>query len=107
MDYITFNKIINGKELKQFLEQKRNYSIISINAKASYLPYDKTIYSYQDFIQSPFEIILLCADDVFYEIYSKDTEFIKRVKEIAVKNNFANIQYIISENDNRSHMSMM
>ena len=50
MDYITFNKIINGKELKQFWEQKRNYSIISINAKASYIPYDKTIYSYQDFI---------------------------------------------------------
>ena len=50
MDYITFNKIINGKELKQFWEQKRNYSIISINAKASYIPYDKTIYSYKDFI---------------------------------------------------------
>ena len=107
MDYITFNEIINGKELKQFLEQKRNYSVISINAKASYIPYNKAIYSYEDFLQSPFTIILLCADDVFYEIYSKDMEFLKRVKENAIKNNFSNIEYITAQNDGRIYMSVM
>lgn len=107
MDYIAFNEIISGEELKYFLEYNRNYSVISINAKASYIPYSKSIYNYEDFIQSPFEIILLCADDTFYEIYSKDMKFIEKVKENAIKNKFSNIEYITSKNDSRIYMSVM
>lgn len=107
MDFISFNQIISGKELKQFMQQKSDYTIISINAKASYELCDKEIIRYSDFLNSPYEIILLCADDIYYEIYSKNMDFIEKIKANAVKNNFLNIEYITDENDGRTSMSVM
>ncbi len=104
---IANDKIIKGKQIKQLIEQANNSTIISINAKASYIPYNKEIINYNDFLESPYQIIFLCSDTIYYEIYSKEIKFIEKVKANAVKNNFLNIEYITDENDGRTSMSVM
>ncbi len=104
---IANDKIIKGKQIKQLIEQANNSTIISINAKASYIPYNKEIINYNDFLESPYQIIFLCSDTIYYEIYSKEIKFIEKIKANAVKNNFLNIEYITDENDGRTSMSVM
>ncbi|MPN58582.1 hypothetical protein SDC9_206289 [bioreactor metagenome] len=71
------------------------------NSNFDYEKESKKIYSYADFLQSPCQIILLCADVVFYEIYVKNKDVLKQIKLNAEKSNFEDIEYITDENDGR------
>lgn len=92
--------------LKKIQEEK--YMVVFANIKA-YLSGDKPndIKNYDDFVKSKCELIILCADLYYYEIYAKDTLTIEIIKSNAIKNGMYDIEYITKENDGRTVFSVV
>lgn len=62
------------------------------------------IVSYDDFIKSKCEIIVLISDCCFVDIYCKDDNLIKKIFENAKIQGYENISYINDKNDSRNRM---
>lgn len=100
------NEYISGKTFSSIIHDK-NHNVIFANIKA-YLPdsIPNDIQNYQEFIKSECQLVLLCADVFFYEIYAKDNSIIQIIKNNAVQNMFDDVEYITKENDERTKFSV-
>ncbi len=86
---IEFEKIINGNI----------YYIIFANIKAYLIETEyEDILNYDDFIKSNCQMIILCYDSEFIEIYCKDLSEIEIIKENARQISIGEIEYITDEN---------
>ena len=100
------NEYINGENFRCIIHE--NHSIIFANLKAylpNSIPHD--IQNYEEFIKSECQLILLCADGFYYEIYAKDNSIIGIINDNAIKNMFSNIENITDENDERTIFSVI
>lgn len=105
-DFLDLKKSYTGKEFEQLISHDE-YSVIYINAKASSEPCNEEIRVYEDFLKSSYIIVLLCYDDMFFEIFSKDLNFIQKIKSNIIHLEcFENIEYITDANDERTGMSV-
>lgn len=98
--------ILTGAEFEKCIT-KNDYYIHLANIQA----YPKNtkkedILTYEDFIKSKCEMILLCADSEYVDLYSKNKEFLKKVFEMSIQNGFKNIEYITDENDERTALRL-
>jgi hypothetical protein len=100
-------KQVDGKEFLNKIIQL-DYSVIFANIKGYT---DKSISGkinyYNDFLNSNCELIILCYDVFFYEIYSKSEKVIEIIKSNCIKKGYEEIQYITEETDCRAILSIM
>jgi len=67
----------------------------------------ENITTYEEFLNSDCEFILLIHDCEFIEFYSKSKEMIDTVYATAEKHEYKNIKYITDENDSRTKMNIL
>lgn len=104
-DFFTSN-ILTGAEFKERISRNDYYVYLAniqaypINAKK------EDILTYDDFKKSECEIILLCADSKYVDLYSKSEEYIRNVYDMCIQNKFENAKYITDENDERTGLRL-
>lgn len=98
--------IYSGTELYSRISEKEYYAIFA-DLKAFI---DKTdveeVATYEDFVRSPCEFVLLIVDCSYVTIYAKDQHEIARIYAKAVATGFESIEYITDENDTRTTLSV-
>lgn len=94
-------KYYNGKEFSRCID--KNGYVIFLKLQA-YLGDAKTenITSYEEYVKSNCQIIVLIYDCEYVEIYCKDTELIKAVFEQAQRMNYRDVELITDKNDCRT-----
>lgn len=65
------------------------------------------IHSYQEFVDSDCQLLLLIYDCQAVEIYAKDQPEIKSIYENALLNGYTEIQYVTDSNDGRTKMDVL
>ncbi|MEG0385262.1 MAG: DUF2691 family protein [Solibacillus sp.] len=82
---------------------KDNYYLIFVDLKAFPNKSDvKEIATYQEFVESECQFVLLLADSSFVSIYSKDQNIIQQLFTKGVSAGYENIKFITDENDERT-----
>lgn len=94
---------------KKFLETiKTNHFIIFLKLQAySYNTEFFSIHTYDDFINSKCQLVLLVYDCNFIEIYAKDQDIITSVYDNALENNYLEVNYITCDNDKRYSFDLL
>jgi hypothetical protein len=62
--------------------------------------------TYEDFLNSNCELVLLVVDSVYTTIYCKDKEKLKLLYRNAIECSFEDVLYITDENDGRTELSV-
>lgn len=65
------------------------------------------IHTYEEFLESDCQILLLINDCEFVEIYAKDPIIIESIFTNATTNNYEDIEYITDDNDGRTKMDVL
>ena len=95
------SRIMSGHDFKLAISKEDYYVYLAnIQAYSVYSPYC-VILTYEDFLKSDCELILICADTVDYNIYCKNQELLTQMY-IACKGLFRDVEYITDENDSRT-----
>ncbi len=91
---------LEGKKLKHIINEPEYY-VIFLAMGASKNKLDDIVYmnSYNDFLESNFEILIDIYDNSYVLIYCKDDSLLKIFETNALKNNYENISFITDEND--------
>ena len=95
---------VNGLHFLDCISKGRYYMIF-VDLKA--FPagsYHAQIETYEDFINSDCQMILLCVDSIFVEFYSKDELTIKTVYKNCIDYEFENIKFILPDEDSEKSM---
>ena len=93
---------LNGDEIYNIIT-KENYYLIFVDLKGFLKKSDvREITTYQEFVESECQFVLLLVDSSFITIYSKDQETIKLLFSKAVTAGYKNIEYLTNENDTRT-----
>ena len=102
-DFFT-QKILTGREFKDQI-LKNQYYIYLANIQAYPLGEKKdNIITYNDFEKSKCEIIFLCCDGRYVDLYSKDKQYLEKVFDMCKKSNLTFVEYITDKNDKRREM---
>lgn len=97
---------IDGTILKELLN-KEEYLVIFADLKA--YPKGKIVSdidSYEEFLKSDCQLVLLISDCFYCEIYCKDRAKLERMFQHAKRCAFENVEYITDENDGRTRLSV-
>ncbi|MBB6448000.1 DUF2691 family protein [Bacillus benzoevorans] len=97
---------MDGLFLKGFLEDN-TYYLIFADLKAH--PKGKNpanIETYEEFLNSDCELVLLVVDSVYFTIYCKDRDKLESLYNNAKLKGFDDLQYITDENDTRTRLSV-
>ncbi|MCC9023195.1 DUF2691 family protein [Bacillus nakamurai] len=94
-------QVIEGIELKKKLETHHYYMIFA-DLKAFPKGRFSEIHTYEDFIKSPCELVLLIADCSYATLYCKDKHMLELLYEHAKQCGFTDVAYITDENDTRT-----
>lgn len=97
IDGMTFLNIINTDYYFVYFDNIKAYSDNNYSDNINY---------YDDFLNSNCELVILCSDGIYYEIYSKSEEVIRIIKFNCIKKGFDEIEYITDENDCRTIFSV-
>lgn len=108
LDEELFSKernVIEGAELKNRIEANQYY-IISADLQA----YPKNeiirVETFEEFIESDCQLVLLVVDCIYVTIYCKNQETIELLNKNAITCGFKEIEYITNENDARTRLSV-
>ncbi|MGZ9586697.1 DUF2691 family protein [Paenibacillus marinisediminis] len=96
--------IIEGAELKNLLETNKYY-IIFADLQAFSKDENPHIATYEEFIESNCELVLLVIDCCYVAIYCKNQEAIELIYKNAIDCGFEDVEYITDENDSRTRLS--
>jgi hypothetical protein len=104
IDY-SHPSILEGHEFKSLIDTE-NYYVIFAELKAFKSKEDVVdVNTYEDFINSKAEIILLIADVCYYDIYCKGPRLIEMIYDNALDRNYTDLEYV-GEEDCRYRMSV-
>ncbi|WP_028390963.1 DUF2691 family protein [Bacillus cihuensis] len=98
-------KVIEGAELKNLIENNIHY-IISADLQAYRKGEFSDIRTYEEFIESTCELVLLVVDSCYVSIYCKNKELIEMLYMNASECRFKEIEYITDKNDTRTRLSV-
>ncbi|WP_214696626.1 DUF2691 family protein [Exiguobacterium sp. s160] len=106
LDWLLFPKstIINGRQLNELITQHEHY-LIFVDIKAFHSNMSSEIVTYEDFLHSTCEFVLLVTDSQYVTIYCKDQEMLNSLYENAFLHEFEEIAYITSHNDSMTRLS--
>ena len=91
--------IVDGNTLKNIIS-KKDYYLIFADLKGFTKEEDvREIATYQEFLESKCQFVLLVVDSSWIYIYSKDPDIIKQLHSNAVAGKYENINYLTDEND--------
>ena len=91
--------IVDGQTLKNIIS-KKDYYLIFADLKGFTKEEDvREIETYQEFLESKCQFVLLVVDSSWIYIYSKDPDIIKQLHSNAVAAKYKNIKYLTDEND--------
>ncbi|NBI27935.1 DUF2691 family protein [Chengkuizengella marina] len=99
-------KIIDGTVFKNQLENN-SYYIVFANLKA--YPKEKVISkieSYEEFINSECQLVLLITDSCYTTIYCKEKEELELLYQNVIDCGFKDVQYITDKNDSRTRLTV-
>ncbi|MOA55476.1 hypothetical protein D3C78_1792740 [compost metagenome] len=97
---------MDGVILKGILENKEYYLIFA-NLKA--YPKEKNvkdIKTYEEFLKSDCQLVLLVVDSAYVTVYCKDKVLLENLYHNAIINGYDNVQFITDENDGRTRLSV-
>ncbi|WP_282021158.1 DUF2691 family protein [Planomicrobium okeanokoites] len=108
LDEELFSKernVIEGAELKNRIEANQYY-IISADLQA--YPKNEVIRveTFEEFMESDCQLVLLVVDCIYVTIYCKNQETIELLNKNAITCRFKEIEYITNENDARTRLSV-
>lgn len=72
-------------------------------------PFGKTVnevQTYEEFVDSDCELVLLIADNSYVSIYCKNKNTIEKLYFNALKNDFEEVLFITDENDTRTGLTV-
>ncbi|MGE7613306.1 DUF2691 family protein [Paenibacillus sp. NPDC101420] len=97
---------MKGQDLSETLKS-RVYYIIFANFKA-YLKGEiiKDVLTYEEFLNSQCQLVLLLVDSLYVTIYCKDEKIINDLYLNGVRKGYENVEYITDENDFRTSLSV-
>lgn len=99
-------KVLTGKEFQECIT-KTDYYIYLVNIQAYPTNGEKIdIVTYDDFKKSKCEILFLCADSEYIDLYSKNDEYTKKVFDLCIRNEWKDVKYITDMNDERTGLSL-
>lgn len=98
-------KAIEGTELKKLIENNKYY-IISADLQSYPKDEFSEIKTYDDFVESQCQLVLLVVDSCYFTIYCRNKETIELLYKNATDCGFENIKYITDENDTRTRLSV-
>ena len=94
--------VYTGDELYKTISET-NYYVIFADLKAfPDLSYVKDITTYDEFLDSRCEFVLLLVDCAYVTIYAKNLELLTAVYAKAIASEYENVTYITDENDSRT-----
>lgn len=101
----TGEKVLDGSELKTLLETSTYYVIF---AELQAYPKGKSakISTYEDFLKSDCELVLLVADSCNVSIYCKDEAKVSLLYTNAQECGFEAVAYLTDVNDTRTRLSV-
>lgn len=98
---------MTGNDFFNTINEDPNYLLMFGEFSAFYKESDIVeIKTYDDFIESNCQLLILVADTTFFEIYAKDLATIEKIKQNAEKLDYEKVEYITDENDQRTRMSI-
>jgi hypothetical protein len=92
------NGILSGEELFNCISRD-SYYMIFVDLKA-YLPGSSSrieIKTFEDFIKSNCELVLICTDTTYIEFYCKDESVLDKVYNNCIDSHFEKIKYLSIE----------
>lgn len=95
---------IEGDELRRIIDSNTYYAIF---AELKAFPKTSTITeidTYEDFVSSDCEVIVLLVDCVYVEMYIKNQEVLETMYKHAKQMNYTRVEYIDDKNDGRTRM---
>lgn len=98
-------KIISGDEFKKCISRKEYY-LVFIDVKG--FPINSTIsnvISYDDYLRSECEIVLLCADSRFVDIFSKKKDILQTIYTNCI-NYELQVEKISKQNNTRTRLDV-
>ncbi|AXH99026.1 DUF2691 family protein [Sporosarcina sp. PTS2304] len=104
-DLFTDGKI--SGELLYILISEQIYYLIAVTLQAfskNSLTKQQTIATYEQFLESECQIVLLVIDSTFLTLYVKDQKLLHIIQRNAVGAGFKNILYITEENDTNTSL---
>ena len=106
LDRLLFldSTVIDGRQFAELLTQHDHY-LIFVDIKAFQSHASSEIVTYEDFLHSTCEFVLLITDSQDVTIYCKDQEMLNSLYQNASLHGFEEITYITSHNDSRTHLS--
>ena len=106
MQELFSSNVMSGEDFLKCISRE-NYYMIFADIKAYPIGSDcSCINTYEDYLKSDCQIILLCADSSFIDFYSKDIEIINKVNENCINYNFEQVNPVTEQNDTRTRMSV-
>lgn len=95
-----------GEDFKECITPKHYIVFLKLEAYLSETN-NFDIHTYEEFKNSPCQILLLIYDCEFVEIYAKEKKVIERIYETAQRKKFTEIKYIMDNNDGRRIMDIL
>ncbi|MEQ2441818.1 DUF2691 family protein [Solibaculum intestinale] len=96
--------ILKGQEFRKTVDTN-SYLVIFANIQGYFsLENHKDLETYQDFLNSTCQIVILICDTIYVEIYAKDRKIIEKIKFNAEYYGFEEVEYITDENDGRTSL---
>lgn len=104
-DFFT-TEVYDGQS---FIKQIQNEHFVVFLKLQAYLALDnfQNLSTYDDFLNSTCQIILLVNDCQYVEIYSKDVTIVESIYERALVLDYSNVEFITDENDERTKMDIL
>lgn len=99
-DFLFEKSQYSGIEFEMLIRNNEYYAVF-VKLQACKTDACKEIITYSDFLNSDCEMIILITDEIFIDIYVKNSDDLERIKSNAEMNSFLNIQYLTDENDKR------
>ena len=94
-----------GEEFFRYIEKSNLIIFLKFQAYLQFSDYEN-IRTYDDFIKSDCQLILLIYDCEYVELYVKDSNYATIIYEEAIKNGYDTIDYITDNNDERTSMDI-
>jgi hypothetical protein len=104
-DFLFKEDNYSGTDFKEIIIHDIYYMVFA-NIKAFLDNSDiSEITDFHDFMRSKCQMVIICCDAEFVEIYCKNLDDLEIIKKNALKNNYQGIENITSENDQRASFS--
>lgn len=96
----------SGKDFAQ--KVKSNHKIIFLKLQAYFLDgIFSDVQTYEEFLKSNCQIIVLVTDCEYVEIYCKDINLLNQLYHHALSQEYKNVRYITDDNDHRETMNVL